>query len=169
MRRPVFIFLLFCLCGITSLKARDIVPFNDKWFFKKDSLSTEVTIPHTWNATDMQIKAKAFYEGSASYRKSCLFPESWKGKRLFLRFEGVGSCVKYTSTVNSPEAIREDTPLLHAKSKTKSNSVRKTKSKCWWTTRHALMLSLSITICSAYTVVSIARYGSSSLIAVTLQ
>ncbi len=94
MRRPVFIFLLFCLCGITSLKARDIVPFNDKWFFKKDSLSTEVTIPHTWNATDMQIKAKAFYEGSASYRKSCLFPESWKGKRLFLRFEGVGSCAE---------------------------------------------------------------------------
>lgn len=94
MRRPVFIFLLFCLCGITSLKARDIVPFNDKWFFKKDSLSTEVTIPHTWNATDMQIKAKAFYEGSASYRKNCLFPESWKGKRLFLRFEGVGSCAE---------------------------------------------------------------------------
>ena len=101
--------------------------------------------------------------------KTVCFPNPGKENAFSCASKVWGVVRKYTSTVNSPEAIREDTPLLHAKSKTKSNSMKKTKSKCWWTTRHALMLSLSITIYSAYTAVSIARYGSSSLIAVTLQ
>ena len=54
----------------------------------------EVTLPHTWNADDMQKKVSAFYEGVGYYRKKCIFPESMKGKRLFLRFEGVGSCAE---------------------------------------------------------------------------
>ena len=51
-------------------------------------------LPHTWNADDMQKKVSAFYEGVGYYRKKCIFPESMKGKRLFLRFEGVGSCAE---------------------------------------------------------------------------
>jgi beta-galactosidase len=55
---------------------------------------TEVTIPHTWNAKDMQVKTNSFYEGAAYYRKTYLIPETMKGKRLFLRFEGVGTCTE---------------------------------------------------------------------------
>lgn len=74
-----------------------------KWLFATDMMKaaaqwegkwTEVTIPHTWNAKDMQVKTNSFYEGKAYYRKTYVIPETMKGKRLFLRFEGVGTCAE---------------------------------------------------------------------------
>lgn len=54
----------------------------------------QVNVPHTWNADDMQKKTNNFYAGVAYYRKHYVFPESLEGKRLFLRFEGVGACAE---------------------------------------------------------------------------
>ena len=54
----------------------------------------EVTLPHTWNAKDMQQKADAFYEGAGYYRKRQFFGNELAGKRVFLRFEGVGACTE---------------------------------------------------------------------------
>lgn len=103
------ILLLVCLL-LTGAKAssREVTSFNDSWEFKKGPFSEDimqssrkwngdwekVEIPHTWNAKDMQVKEASFYEGVAYYRKKYLFPESLKGKRVFLRFEGVGSCAE---------------------------------------------------------------------------
>lgn len=101
----IFIFLVGSFC---KMSAREVTLFNDGWEFKKGPFSKEamqaavkwnagwqeVTLPHTWNADDMQKKVSAFYEGVGYYRKKCIFPESMKGKRLFLRFEGVGSCTE---------------------------------------------------------------------------
>lgn len=39
----------------------------------------------------MQVKADAFYEGVGYYRKTQFFGNELKGKRVFLRFEGVGA------------------------------------------------------------------------------
>ena len=99
--------LLSGLCA-TGAFSREIISFNDGWLFKKgpfatdvmkaaaqwESKWTEVTIPHTWNAQDMQVKTNSFYEGAAYYRKTYVIPETMKGKRLFLRFEGVGTCTE---------------------------------------------------------------------------
>lgn len=99
--------LLSGLCA-TGAFSREVISFNDGWLFKKGSFATdmmkaaaqweskwtEVTIPHTWNAQDMQVKTNSFYEGAAYYRKTYLIPETMKGKRLFLRFEGVGTCTE---------------------------------------------------------------------------
>ena len=101
----IFIFLVGSFC---KMSAREVTLFNDGWEFKKGPFSKEamqaavkwnagwqeVTLPHTWNADDMQKKVSAFYEGVGYYRKKCIFPESMKGKRLFLRFEGEGSCAE---------------------------------------------------------------------------
>ena len=96
------------LLGLTAAtaQARDVLPFNDGWIFKKMPATTDarqaaaqwngrwdsVSLPHTWNAHDMQQRANNFYAGPAYYRKTCVFPAEWKGNRLFLRFEGVGAC-----------------------------------------------------------------------------
>ena len=102
----LFVLLLLAISGKAG--ARDVTSFNDGWEFKKGPFSKdamqsarkwnadwqEVAIPHTWNAEDMQKKASAFYEGVAYYRKKCTFSDSMKGKRIFLRFEGVGSCAE---------------------------------------------------------------------------
>lgn len=101
--------LLACLLGsICKAEAREVIPFNNGWEFKKgpfptDAMQTaarwnadweQVNVPHTWNADDMQKKTNSFYAGVAYYRKHYVFPESLEGKRLFLRFEGVGACAE---------------------------------------------------------------------------
>ena len=101
--------LLVCLLGsICKAEAREVTPFNNGWEFKKgpfptDAMQTaarwnadweQVNVPHTWNADDMQKKTNNFYAGVAYYRKHYVFPESLEGKRLFLRFEGVGACAE---------------------------------------------------------------------------
>ncbi|WP_232430150.1 glycoside hydrolase family 2 protein [Parabacteroides sp. HGS0025] len=89
-------------------EGRSVESFNSGWSFKKapaekelavnarkwDSGWSEVEIPHTWNAKDMQVQADNFYEGAAYYKKQYFFPTELKGKRVFLRFEGVGSCAE---------------------------------------------------------------------------
>lgn len=97
--------ILFCVFPVL---AREVLPFNTDWQFKKGPFPTDamkafvwwagkwesVTLPHTWNAKDMQQRSNSFYQGVAYYRKNYFFPEAWKGKRLFLRFEGIGSCAE---------------------------------------------------------------------------
>ncbi|WP_407725999.1 glycoside hydrolase family 2 protein [Parabacteroides goldsteinii] len=89
-------------------EGRKVESFNSGWSFKKapaekelainapkwDKGWSEVEIPHTWNAKDMQVQANSFYEGTAYYKKQYFFPAELKDKRVFLRFEGVGSCAE---------------------------------------------------------------------------
>lgn len=101
--------LLACLSLITmQAEGRRVESFNSGWSFKKAPAEkelavnapkwekgwSEVEIPHTWNAKDMQVKANNFYEGVAYYKKQYFFPAELKDKRIFLRFEGVGSCAE---------------------------------------------------------------------------
>jgi beta-galactosidase len=48
----------------------------------------KVSVPHTWNASDWQ--KSDYYRGPAWYRRTCEVPATWKGKRVFVRFEAVG-------------------------------------------------------------------------------
>ena len=96
------------LCVVCQLFAREVRTFNEGWEFKKGPFSTDivkvmaqwggtwekVTLPHTWNAKDMQQKYNDFYAGEAYYRKDYFCPSDCKDKRVFLRFEGVGSCAE---------------------------------------------------------------------------
>lgn len=107
MKRIVMAFLLGWLCS-QSFLARDVIAFNKGWEFKKGPFAAEpvkvltqwegrwekVDLPHTWNAKDMQERYNQFYEGTGYYRKMHFFDESMKDKRIFLRFEGVGSCAE---------------------------------------------------------------------------
>lgn len=109
-KRVLSLTLLFACLSLITMRAegRSVESFNSGWSFKKapaekelavnarkwDSGWSEVEIPHTWNAKDMQVQADNFYEGVAYYKKQYFFPTELKGKRIFLRFEGVGSCAE---------------------------------------------------------------------------
>lgn len=94
-----FLTVLLFLQGYGQ-EGRKVIPFNDGWAFRKgpltaDSSQTDTTwanvhIPHTWNNKDMQ-EGKNFYAGDACYKKIFKVDPALKGKRLFLRFDGVGS------------------------------------------------------------------------------
>lgn len=90
---------LFLLYNVNAQDSNRLqIAFNDNWEFSKctstdvDSLIQNwknITIPHTWNAKDMQ-EGKDFYEGYALYKNTFTAPKEWNGKRVFIRFEGVG-------------------------------------------------------------------------------
>lgn len=91
-----FICLFSTLSFSSSGQARKTISFNQDWMFSKTNDTVQrqsdwkkVTLPHTWNATDMQL-TKDFYEGEGQYKKQIVFGREYKDKRLFLRFEGVG-------------------------------------------------------------------------------
>lgn len=102
--RNIYGALLLMLAAMPAFCAREVLPFNDGWLFKKGPFSTDqitaintwnlkwekVSIPHTWNAVDMQTRKNEFYEGMAYYKKSFFAPKDYSSRRVFLRFESVG-------------------------------------------------------------------------------
>lgn len=102
-------FFLFLLLHGSSMLADDspriTESFNEGWYFKKGAFSDdhvlfinsfenrwqETTIPHTWNAIDMQNDKNNYYAGEAYYRKLYNPDIALENKRVFLRFEGVAS------------------------------------------------------------------------------
>lgn len=70
-----------------------------------------VTVPHTWNATDMQVRNdrftsnEKFYVGDAYYRKTFIPESSWNGKRVFIKFEGVNTNTEVYIN-NSPMSVK---------------------------------------------------------------
>ncbi|MCD7898963.1 MAG: beta-galactosidase [Bacteroides sp.] len=101
----LFLFYSTFWIGDGLLNAREIMSFNEGWSFKKGSFSkdpvlfdasfhtrwTEVKIPHTWNAVDMQNDKNNYYAGETYYKKEYIPDASLKGKRVFLRFQGVAT------------------------------------------------------------------------------
>lgn len=78
LRQPVMDGWQFARWGVPDLKGSDIPNWRD------------VALPHTWNATDAQ-SGEGMYAGIGWYRRSLEVPAAWAGKKVFLRFEGVGS------------------------------------------------------------------------------
>ncbi|MDL2213166.1 beta-galactosidase [Bacteroides sp. OttesenSCG-928-D19] len=103
-RNHLLLLCLFCLLS-TYCGARSVTSFNDGWQFKKGPFTKDpilfdasfgarwqhVTIPHTWNNIDMQNDKNNYYAGEAYYKKEYTPDASLKDKRVFLRFQGVGS------------------------------------------------------------------------------
>ena len=91
--------ILACLALVVLLmpglqaKDRQEIPFNAEWRFQGQTISgltldEKVALPHTWNNKDAQ-EGISYYRGIGTYRKSFSTENSWMGKRVFIRFEGV--------------------------------------------------------------------------------
>ncbi len=105
MRRIVFSLLAASLAQSSSVDAgaKEVSSLNEKWGFKAGALlpwgvypnisvakcDTTVNLPDTWNKSDF-MSDSGFRKGEGSYEKVLFVPESDKGRRLFIRFEGVG-------------------------------------------------------------------------------
>jgi len=83
--------------------SREVKSINKGWRFSNgiqggmgfgrggsQDASGTVDLPHTWNSVDFMSDA-GYRRGYGSYSRDLEIPESYKGKRLFLRFEGAGS------------------------------------------------------------------------------
>ena len=72
---------------------RQSVSLNKEWGFKgaslwEDSIEQVVDLPHTWNTEDA-AEGYIYFRGEGNYSKNYFVDRALKGKRLFLKFEGV--------------------------------------------------------------------------------
>jgi beta-galactosidase len=89
--------LVFSLYGCSKSKSsssnsnstRTTQNINQGWTFTKDSVSSTVDLPHTWNASDGSDGGNNYYQGTCSYTKNIDIPSSYKGKNIVLRFGAV--------------------------------------------------------------------------------
>ncbi len=100
---PFFVFLFIC-AGSLFKSELAAMPFsksiNDNWgFIKKDIPEIleldrdtlpwkQITIPHTWNYSDVIDEEPGYYQGTGWYRKMLLVDEEMENRESYLYFEG---------------------------------------------------------------------------------
>lgn len=95
--RLTFSALFAMAVSMQTLAQRENILINQDWNFRfshqvdKNS-SRRVYLPHTWNAQDALSGKPDYKRGIGNYDKKLFIRSEWKGKRLFLRFEGA-NCV----------------------------------------------------------------------------
>lgn len=95
--RLTFSALFAMAVSMQTLAQRENILINQDWNFRfshqvdKNS-SRRVDLPHTWNAQDALSGKPEYKRGIGNYDKKLFIRSEWKGKRLFLRFEGA-NCV----------------------------------------------------------------------------
>lgn len=87
------ILLLITILSAQGIHAqRQKIALNDNWNFRFShdvaGQGTRVDIPHTWNTVDALSGKMDYKRGIGNYTKTILAPREWKGKRVFIRFEG---------------------------------------------------------------------------------
>ena len=99
--------VLAVLFGTNNVFSQSFLNYRDSfklvdWKFHKGDISSaesggdisergweDVKVPHTWNAKDVLTEGDHYYQGIGWYRGGFDLPSEQKGKRHFIRFEGV--------------------------------------------------------------------------------
>ena len=109
MKRIIFLAGLFAALLLSaSVDAREVISMNEAWNFTPTrstgagrggwggfgrgggSQQQVVNLPHTWNAEDF-MNDGGYRRGYGTYSKQFDVPDEYRGKRVFLQFEGAGS------------------------------------------------------------------------------
>jgi len=88
-----YIFSLYCLVlALITDAQRVVVPVNSGWLFAKDADKGKswqpVSLPHTWNVSDVMDDVPGYYRGAGWYKKNIFIDKSWTGKELYFLVEG---------------------------------------------------------------------------------
>lgn len=88
--------VLFMLYGMSMFAQLQDILLNNDWNFRfshqvQKGTEVRVDLPHTWNAQDALSGKIDYKRGIGNYEKNLFIRPEWKGKRLFIRFEGVNN------------------------------------------------------------------------------
>ena len=88
--------VLFVLGSMSTFAQRQDILLNDNWKFRfshqvQKGTEVRVDLPHTWNAQDALSGKIDYKRGIGNYEKKLFVRSEWRGKRLFIRFEGVNN------------------------------------------------------------------------------
>lgn len=67
---------------------RRIISLNENWKFCQNGESSQVTLPHTWNAADGQDGGNDYFRGTCQYIRSLKKPDMKAGEKVFLEIKG---------------------------------------------------------------------------------
>jgi beta-galactosidase len=99
--------LLLAIIGLfiisaTRAEVRTKQTINTSWEFYKGDIAgypatpangvewQQISLPHTWNTTDISDETPGYYRGIGWYRKTLYVPAAFKNKPVYLYFEGAG-------------------------------------------------------------------------------
>jgi beta-galactosidase len=97
---PFGLLLWLALMAVPATAQRLTQSINSNWLFRKDTTALtpsqasaatsweKISLPHTWNATDVLDDEPGYYRGVGWYKKTLTVPADWQRRRVFLRFEG---------------------------------------------------------------------------------
>jgi beta-galactosidase len=103
MRNPTWLAALLWLVLLAGPAAaqRLVQSINSNWQFRKGEAAEspsqvavsaagweKISLPHTWNATDVLDDEPGYYRGVGWYRKTLFVPAEWQSRQVYLRFEG---------------------------------------------------------------------------------
>lgn len=88
--------VLLMLYGMSMFAQRQDILLNNDWNFRfshqvQKGTEVRVDLPHTWNVQDALSGKIDYKRGIGNYEKNLFIRPEWKGKRLFIRFEGVNN------------------------------------------------------------------------------
>ncbi|WP_181308570.1 glycoside hydrolase family 2 TIM barrel-domain containing protein [Rufibacter sp. XAAS-G3-1] len=100
----VLLCLVFC-AGFAQANPRTKTSINSVWQFYKGDIAgfpsqaakvdwEMVNLPHSWNALDVMDDKPGYYRGIGWYRKSISLSPQYRGKEVFLYFEGANQEVE---------------------------------------------------------------------------
>jgi beta-galactosidase len=89
---------------------RTVIPLNADWQYTNDKYTPgsstakwqPVNLPHTWNVSDVMDDTPGYYRGIGWYRKKLVLDKTFKGKEIYLFFEGANQ--EATVFVNGKKA-----------------------------------------------------------------
>ena len=94
--RLTFSLLFAAALSMHVFAQRETILINQNWNFRfshqvNQSSARRVDLPHTWNTQDALSGKIDYKRGIGNYTKNLFVCPQWKGKRLFLRFEGANT------------------------------------------------------------------------------
>src|SRR6478672_8536027 len=93
----LYILVAFSITYSALAQERASILLNSNWSFHKGELLSnssqntweKVSLPHTWNASDVMDDEPGYYRGVSWYKKTIYVPSTWKNKDVYIYFEGV--------------------------------------------------------------------------------
>lgn len=94
--KKILVFIVLLSAVFPAAAVRKSILLNNDWNFRfsyqvRPGTERRVDLPHTWNASDALAGEENYARGVGNYQKELFVPADWKGKRLFLRFEGANT------------------------------------------------------------------------------
>ena len=87
--RHCFLYLLIVLPLVDGSARRSVHSLNDGWTFSSRGVSEAVHLPHSWNVD--AYSTRDYFRGEGIYERELFIPDSLRGSRLYLKFDGAAS------------------------------------------------------------------------------